>query len=128
MTPLPPAEVLIKSTIDALNIERARVLAGDFNDLPKLTERKLHYLSLLQTYMNDPASGPSLKPFVGDIEFIKKLAQENEKLIASARAGLTAAKNRLNNLKNREQRVGTYTEDGAKLGAHDANVTRRIIA
>lgn len=128
MQPTPPIEVVLSSLIEALSIEKERLLAGDYADLPKISERKAHYMSILDRYLNDPATVSHVKAHIRDIEIVKTAAQENEKLLIAAKAGAVAAQNRLTRMANKETMVGAYTAEGDKLRTHDSEVTRQKIA
>ena len=119
-----PVEVLLSSIVDALTLEKSRLLAGHYTDLPKITERKLHYLKALEDHLSAPDARANITPFINDIEFVKNMARENETLLAAAKNATNAAKSRIQKLNDRAQNVGAYTVDGAKLRTHDAGVTR----
>lgn len=123
-----PIEVLFASLIEALKIEKDRLLAGDYKDLPKIGERKAHYMALLDQRLADPNAAASLKSHIKTIEHIKLMAQENAKLLAAAKAGTAAAQARLKRMASRESMVGAYTQDGEKLRTHDFEVTRQKLA
>lgn len=128
MQPTPPFEVVLTTLIEALKIEKERLLDGNHADLAKISERKAYYMSILDRYLNDPSTLPILKTRIHDIERIKTAAQENEKLLLAAKAGAVAAQQRLKRMTAKETMVGAYTADGAKLRTHDSEVTRQKIA
>lgn len=127
MTPASPFEVVLSSLVEALRLEKARLLEGAYADLPKISERKAHYMALLDQYLSDRAQASKIKPYIDEIEYIKLLAGENAKLLAAAKAGANAAQKRIAMIKSRENMVGTYTEDGYKLRTHDSDVTREAV-
>ena len=127
MTPASPFEVVLSSLVEALRLEKARLLAGDYSDLPKISERKAHYMALLDRHLCDPTQAPKIKPYIEEIEYVKVLAGENTKLLAAAKAGAHAAQKRIAMIKSRENMVGTYTEDGYKLRTHNSDVTREAV-
>lgn len=128
MDPATPIEVLLSSLVEALKIEKARLLAGDYQDLPKISERKAHYMAILDQHLSAPDAAVRMKSHFKTIEAIKTAAQENAKLLASAKAGVVAAQARLKRMASKESMVGAYTQDGAKLRTHDFEVTRQKIA
>lgn len=128
MDPATPIEVVFSSLIEALKIEKDRLLAGDYADLPKIAERKAHYMGVLEARLAAPDAAHMLKSHFKTVEFIRTGAQENAKLLASAKAGATAAKARLRRMANRETMVGAYTHEGEKLRTHDFEVTRQKMA
>lgn len=128
MDPATPIEVLFSSLIEALTIEKDRLLAGDYKDLPKIGERKAYYMGLLDQRIADPNAAASLKSHIRTVEKIQIMAQENAKLLAAAKAGAAAAQARIKRMASRESMVGAYTEDGQKLRTHDFEVTRQKIA
>lgn len=128
MDPATPIEVLFSSLIEALTIEKDRLLAGDYKDLPKIGERKAYYMELLDQRIADPNAAASLKSHIKTVEKIQIMAQENAKLLAAAKAGAAAAQARIKRMASRESMVGAYTEDGQKLRTHDFEVTRQKLA
>ena len=128
MDPATPIEVLLSSLIEALKIEKDRLLAGDYRDLPKIGERKAHYMAILDQHLASPHAAANLKSHIRTIEAIKTTAQENAKLLAAAKAGAAAAQARLKRMATKETMVGAYTEGGQKLRTHDCEVTRQKIA
>ena len=128
MDPATPIEVLLSSLIEALKIEKDRLLAGDYRDLPKIGERKAHYMAILDKHLAAPEAATRLKSHIGTIEAVKTAAQENAKLLAAAKAGAAAAQARLKRMASKETMVGAYTEGGHKLRTHDCEVTRQKIA
>lgn len=123
-----PIEVVFSSLIEALTIEKERLLSGDYKDLPKIGERKAYYMAALDQRIADPNAAASLKSHIGTIERIKLMAQENAKLLAAAKAGVAAAQTRIKRMASRESMVGAYTEDGQKLRTHDFEITRQKLA
>ncbi len=128
MDPATPIEVLFSSLTEALTLEKDRLLAGDYKDLPKIAERKAHYMAILERRLAAPDAARIFKSHLGTIEYIRTTAQENAKLLASAKAGAAAAQARLRRMANRETMVGAYTHDGEKLRTHDFEVTRHKMA
>ncbi len=125
---IPPLDEAITKLTSCLNAEKECLMAGTYAQLPKLSEQKAYFIGILDQYIAKAAFTAELRAHRVDINRIKKLALENEKLLASAKAGAASAKNRLTAIMNRESVVGTYTEHGDKLRTHDAVITRRKIA
>ena len=124
MSSPPSLSVSVNKLIELLSLEKSRLLGGSFDDMPKITEQKEYYLSVLTAYMQDSTASMTLKPFQGAITQIQSLAIENEGLLNAARTGVSAAQARLKNIVTRESFVGAYTENGQKLRTHDCGVTR----
>lgn len=118
----------VNKLVELLTLEKSRLLSGALSDLAEITEHKQHYLAELASHLESHQENASLRAFTPHIEQIRKLAVENENLIEAAKSGVNAAQSRLKQVMSRESFVGAYTEDGGKLRAHDAGVTRRKFA
>ena len=125
---MPTIEQVVRGTMAALDAEKNKLLKGDFQSLPEITEQKANLLEHLQTLLASPAHKGEVARFSKHIEIIKKRAMENETLLMTARAGVSAAKARIQGLQNRERAVGVYGQNGAKIQTHDAGVSRRVVA
>lgn len=123
-----PLKVILSSLADALKLEKKRILAGDFGDMPKIAERKIHYLSALDPYLTQPALRSEIAPFLDRVSRIKKMASENETLLQAAKNGVNSAKFRIKTMTDRVNNVGAYTANGEKLRTHNSCVTRRKTA
>lgn len=124
----PPLDVAVSRLVEILTLERSRLLAGAYDTLAEITEYKSRYLSALAHYLETEEYGPSLRAHAAHIEQIKKLAVENERLLNAAKAGVQSAQSSLKKIMNRDSYVGAYAENGEKLLAPDAGVTRRKFA
>ena len=119
---------IIDSLIEILNLEKARLMQGDYNDLEDITQKKAFYCSALNAYFENPAAHDAVRPFHDKIRTIKTLANQNAALFEAAKSGVSSAKARLNNILNEEKSVGTYTACGDKLQTHDTGVTKCKLA
>jgi hypothetical protein len=123
-----PLDETILQLAKILEYEKEQLLSGGYSQLTKISNAKIYHLKLLDAHISSLHNNAALAQFTADINRVKKLASENETLLQSAKYGVTAAQARIVSIRNAESMVGTYTQDGDKLRAQDAAVTRRKIA
>lgn len=128
MPQTPPLSEILTHLLEILQLEKSRLMAGDYAGLDEIAEKKAFYSSGLDAYFADASVRTAMHPFVEQIRRIQKLAAQNETLLAAAKAGVSSAKTRLANIIGQERTVGAYTMTGEKLRAPDAGVTKCKLA
>ena len=123
-----PLDDVIDKLVKTLRYEKQQLLSGAYAELSAISNTKSQYLASLDAHVSSLTHDSNLARYAAKIAEVKKLANENEMLLQSAKSGVTAAQIRLNTITNSENMVGTYTQDGDKLRTQDAAITRRKLA
>ena len=124
----PTLEDALSQLVKILRHEKEQLLSGQYAQLEDISRLKAKHLKTVNDYISNENNAPYLAQFAPAINKVKSLAMENEKLLQSAKYGVNSAKTRLENIKNSESIVGTYTPDGDKLRTQSASTTRYRIA
>lgn len=128
MSTEPTLKDVIAGLKSALEEEKALLLAARFDEIASITARKQALAAQLETMLLDARHAAQAPAFRRGLAAIGALAEENEKLLAAAQAGVRSAQARLQDIVNRQRNVGVYGEMGEKLMTPDAGVSRRKMA
>lgn len=123
-----PAEPSVRDVIERLRTilgeEKSLLLSGKYSSLGEITAEKEKLAALLDRLLLAPANAAQAPAFRKRIAAVIKLAQENEQLLRSAKAGVSFAQARLKEIINRQRNVGVYSESGEKPLVPGAAATR----
>lgn len=119
---------ILNETLDRLQKileqEKTLLLEGNYEALPALVGKKTDCAEQLDRLLVEPSAVRQLSVHRKKFAKITALAQENEQLLQSARAGVVSAQARIKDVVNRHRSVGVYAQDGDKPLVPDAGVTR----
>jgi len=119
---------ILDNLIDALDEEKRALLAGAYEALPEIMEKKQRFSSLLDGQLENHNDASLAESGKARIEKIQSLSGANEKLLLAAKTGAQSAKARIEKIMNRENMVGTYTPNGSKLRAKETFITQQKLA
>ena len=128
MSTEPSLRAILEGLEGLLEREKALLLAGRYDEVGAIARQKEELSSGLDRALIDPQNGAQISVFRKRLASIVSRAQENERLLDAAKAGVATARARLKDIMNRERNVGVYSEIGEKPLVPDAGVTRRKFA
>lgn len=128
MSTEPTLKGVIAGLKAALEEEKTLLLAARFDQIAAITTRKQALGAQLEAMLLDARHAAQAPAFRRGLAAVGALAEENEKLLAAAQAGVRSAQARLQDIVNRQRNVGVYGEMGEKLMTPDAGVSRRKMA
>lgn len=127
-----PSDLSLEEVLNALEkalaVEKAALLRSAFDVVGAVLSEKEKLSAQLDRLLVDKSRAAQLPAYRTKIKKIVELANENEKLLETAKMGVAAAHSRIKEILNRQTMVGVYAEGGDKVLTPGAGVSRQKFA